>query len=96
MTIKLSNTNSVNKTLQHKALLDLQRNVVTAVKRASSASWTPLRPTGICISSGRVQLESGEHNYLSSSVNKLSISRSKKDIILYCEQQLGRLPASRA
>lgn len=101
MTIKLSTTNSVNKTLQHKALWDLE----TPYRDVGGQSWLQLRGrlgsldmgagSGLqrwyCFSSERdpqdsvsVQEEwdlgSGEHCDLSSSVNKLSISRSKKTL----------------
>lgn len=94
MTIKLSTTNSVNKTLQHKALWGLGGTPyrdVAAVKRA--CRLLGLRSSGLqtwyyCSSERDPQdsvsvreecnLGSGERCYLSTSVNKLSVSKSQK------------------
>lgn len=78
MTIKLSTTNSVNKTLQHKALWELE-TPYWEVGGPSWLLWTPEmvesflweRSTGFCIRTRR------EDYCLSSSVNKLSASMSE-------------------
>lgn len=115
MTIKLSTTNSVNKTLQHKSLWDLETpyrdmgglgTVVTAVTRASSNKqgagsglqrWyyfsSEQDPQDSVSVQEECNLGSGEHYYLSGSVNKLSISRSKK--ILLFHRDFRQLSASR-
>ena len=100
MTIKLSTTNSVNKTLQHKALWGLKHHigtsgvgsgrvgsgrggtVVAAVGgRLRSDLWTPEMERVFPLSEIHRILyqfqEEWRHYYLSSSVNKLSISRSR-------------------
>lgn len=78
MTIKLSTTNSVNKTLQHKALWELE-TPYWEVGGPSWLLWTPEmvesflweRSTGFCIRTRR------EDYCLSSSVNKLCASMSE-------------------
>lgn len=100
MTIKLSTTNSVNKTLQHKALWDLE----TPYRDVGGQSWLQLKRASRSSSAGagsglqrryyfsserdpqdsvsvqeESNLGSGEH-CLSSSVNKLSISRSRRTL----------------
>lgn len=96
MTIKLSTTNSVNKTLQHKALWDLEtpyQDVGGGESRGCSLEGVSALDSrdGTTFSSERdpqdsasvqeeCNLGSGEHYYPSSSVNKLSISRSEKTL----------------
>lgn len=89
MTIKLSTTNSVNKTLQHKALWDLKHYI----RRWRQSSWLQLegaaqdfsseRSTGLCMSSGGEHHGSGGHCHLSDSVNA---TRSKHIVFSYRDQ----------
>lgn len=106
MTIKLSTTNSVNKTLQHKALWDLETPFRDTIgdsggcsKEGISAPQTPEqaldsseRSTGICICSGGVH--PGEWRTLSAEFCKQTLNlKVQKDITSYCEQEPGHLSA---
>lgn len=113
MTIKLSTTNSVNKTLQHKALWDLETpywdvggvgqswlqlkgrlsssdtGAGSGLRRRSDLSSEPDPQDSVSVQE-ECNLGSGEHYYLSSSVNKLSISRSKKTLFHTASGDLDR------
>lgn len=95
MTIKLSTTNSVNKTLQHKALWDLDTPHVDVwdsrgcsseggFQLLSHSSGLRQSSDGTSFSLSEIHrnlerfVRSGENYHLLSSVNKLSISRSRK------------------
>lgn len=100
MTIKLSTTNSVNKTLQHKALWGLETPYRDVGGRAGEGGGEGVSgaTSGLqrwneffFFSSERdpqdsvsVQ-EEWRHFYLSSSVNKLSILTVQNDMISNCE-----------
>lgn len=94
MTIKLSTTNSVNKTLQHKALWDLEtpfqdtigdgrgcsKEGISPPHTQAQARDSSERSTGICIRSGGVHPGEWRTYDLSSSVNKLHL-KVQNDII---------------
>lgn len=109
MTIKLSTTNSVNKTLQHKALWDLETPFwdtigdsrgcstegISAPQMQEQALDSSERSTGICISSGGVH--PGEWRTLSAEFCKQTLNlKVQKDITSYCEQEPGQLSAVQA